>query len=210
MWAPYFHYVIDHVDGLRSPFGQQHPVYVLIETESTNTAADRERMENALADVFESGTLIDATLAQSEREAESLWKIRDGIGDITPMLQPMLSFDVSMPIGSMPSFLAEVDAEFRSQLGDVTKLVFGHIGDSNLHLAVTTGRTDDLDQLCDIVYTATGRVNGSVSAEHGVGVLRREYLHHSRSDAELALMRRLKAALDPQGLLNPNRVIELA
>ena len=207
MWAPYFHYVVDHVEGLRSPFDTEYPIYVLIETEGTDQAADHERMETALEAGFDAGIVIDAALAQSDRESESLWKIRDGIGDITPMLQPMVAFDVSMPIGEMPAFLARVDREFEAQFDTVSCLIFGHIGDNNLHLAVTTGREADLHTLCDIVYAATGAHSGSVSAEHGVGVLRRKYLHFSRNEAEIALMRRLKSALDPKGILNPNRVV---
>lgn len=207
MWAPYFDYVIDHVDGVRSPFAERHPFYVLVETEGTESDADRTRMEDALAAMLEAGTLIDATLAQSARESDSLWQIRDGIGEITPMLQPMLSFDVSMPIGSMPPFLAEVDRELAARCGEVTNLVFGHIGDGNLHLAVTTGRAEDLETFCDVIYHATGRAGGSVSAEHGIGVLRRDYLHLSRSAAEMELMRKLRQALDPQQLLNRGRVV---
>ena len=139
--------------------------------------------------------------------SQGFWKIRDSIGDVTPTLQPMLAFDVSLPIDAMPGFLARVDAEFARWPNPVTNLVFGHIGDSNLHLAVSTHRHERLDALCDAVYSAVGAHGGSVSAEHGVGTLRRQYLHHSRSAAELELMRRLKAALDPHGILNAARVL---
>jgi FAD/FMN-containing dehydrogenase len=119
----------------------------------------------------------------------------------------MLAFDVSLPIDAMAGFLARIDAEFARWPNQVTNLVFGHIGDSNLHLAVTTHRHDGLEALCDTVYSAVGAHGGSVSAEHGVGTLRRKYLHHSRGPAELDLMRRLKAALDPHGILNAARVL---
>jgi FAD/FMN-containing dehydrogenase len=207
MWAGYFHYVLEHMPALRSPFAERHALYALVEIEGTEHAADTARLEAALADALESGAVADAVLAQSAREAQSLWAIRDGIGDVTPTLQPLLAFDVSLPIDAMPAFLATVDAAFARFADPVTNLVFGHIGDSNLHLAVTTHHARDLGKLCEVVYGAVGEHGGSISAEHGVGTLRRDYLHHSRSAAELELMRRLKAALDPHGILNAQRVL---
>ena len=207
MWAPYFHYVIDNVEVARSPFDKTYPLYVLIETEGADDNLERERLELALESALTSGLIIDAAIAQSERETRSFWSVRDGIAEITPLMQPMLAFDVSMPIGEMPDFLARIEREFARDFTQVANLIFGHIGDNNLHLAVSTGREEDLKKLSDVVYAATGAHQGSVSAEHGVGTLKRGYLHHSRSNVEIELMKRLKSAFDPQGILNPNRVI---
>ncbi len=207
MWSGYFDHVVEHVESVRSPFDVKHTIYLLVESEGADAEGDRERLENALAGALEDGIIADAAIAQSEREADSFWAIRDGIAEITPGLMPMLAFDVSMPISEMPSFLERVDAELGAGFDGVTNLVFGHIGDNNLHLAVTTGRESDFDALCDIVYGATGAHKGSVSAEHGVGMHKRRYLHLSRTQGELALMRRLKGALDPKGILNPLRVL---
>ena len=144
MWASYVHYVLKHGSGVQSPFDREYPLYALIEVEGTDDAGERARLETVLEAALGEGVVADAAIAQSLREAQGFWKIRDSIGDVTPTLQPMLAFDVSLPIDAMPGFLARVDAEFARWPNPVTNLVFGHIGDSNLHLAVTTHRHDGL------------------------------------------------------------------
>jgi FAD/FMN-containing dehydrogenase len=207
MWSSYFHYVLDHSSSLESPFDERFALYALVEIEGTSHDGDRAELEAALVAALGAGTIADAALAQSERETKTFWAIRDAIGDITPTLQPLLAFDVSLELGSMKAFLATLDAEFSRFPDPVTNLVFGHIGDSNLHLAVTTHSARDLERLCEIVYGTVGAHGGSISAEHGVGTLRRDYLRHSRTAAEIELMRRLKRALDPNGILNADRVL---
>jgi FAD/FMN-containing dehydrogenase len=207
MWASYFHYVLDRLPALASPFDARHALYALVEVEGTDHDGDRALLEAALVEALQTRTIMDAAIAQSDRETKSFWAIRDAIGEVTPTLQPLLAFDVSLPVDSMQAFLASLDAELGRYPRPVTNLVFGHIGDSNLHLAITTHDARDSDALCGLVYDAIGAHNGSISAEHGVGTLRSRYLHHSRNAAELDVMRRLKAALDPHGILNMQRVL---
>lgn len=207
MWASYYDCVISKIDTLRSPFDEPYPLYVLAQIEGNNHAADTEKLESALAELLESGAVLDAAIAQSERETEEFWQIRDGIAEVTPMLQPLVAFDVSVPIRDMEAFTDKAQASLEARFPGVQNLVFGHVGDNNLHLSVTTGKRDDIEAICKIVYDVTCEFDGSIAAEHGIGVSRRKYLKLSRNDAEIALMRQLKAALDPKGILNPGRVI---
>ena len=207
MWSPYFDRVIDHSDTLRSPFDENYPIYALAEAEGSDQETDSRRFEEVLGGALEDGLIDDAAIAQSEKDRQSFWNIRDGVAEITADLLPYASLDVSMEIAEMAEFLDEFDTELKQALPDAINLVFGHIGDNNLHLFVSTRREGDLKTIFDIGYRLTGAHGGSVSAEHGIGVLKRDYLHLSRSPEELELMRRLKNALDPKGILNPGRVI---
>lgn len=207
MWSPYFDRVIRHSDSLRSPFDRDYPIYALVEAEGSDQETDSRRFEEVLAGALEAGLIDDAAIAQSEKDRQAFWNIRDGVAEITADLLPYASLDVSMDIAEMAEFLDEFDTELKEALPDAINLVFGHIGDNNLHLFVSTRREGDLETIFDIGYRLTGAHDGSVSAEHGIGVLKRDYLHLSRSPEELDLMRRLKQALDSRGILNPGRVI---
>jgi FAD/FMN-containing dehydrogenase len=205
MWAPYFDCVLE-ITKLRSPLSEGFPLYVLIETEGFDQVADQAQFDETLAWALESGIIGDAVVAQSEKDTQHFWEIRDGIGEITPRLYPLLVFDVSLPLHEMEDFLARTDSALRQRFAQVTNLVFGHVGDNNLHLAITTGKEADMPAVCEIVYEAVGAHQGAIAAEHGVGTLRLPYLRYSRSPTEIALMKRLKKALDPRGILNSGRV----
>ena len=207
MWANYYDLVIDQVTHLQSPFDEQHPFYVLMEIEGSNQEQDSERFQTMLESALESGLLIDASIAQSEKESTSFWQIRDGIGEILPDLAPCANFDISVPISQMLEFLEKANARLQQVFPTVQILIFGHLGDSNMHYIARTGRKQDKEKIYDIIYELTGEHQGSVSAEHGIGKIKRGYLKHSRNEVELQVMRQLKNTFDPLGILNPNRVI---
>ncbi len=207
MWESYFHFITDNVDGIDSPMDQRYPIYVLTELEGSNAEKDKEMFENTLAAAMEDGLVVDALIANSEKDREGFWKIRDGVGEISAFIKGCANFDISVPISSMEAFLEQVDKEVSAELPKAKILVFGHIADSNLHFLCHTGSPDDIKTIYAIVYKVVGDFSGSVSAEHGIGVQKIKYLHHSRTPQEIALMQGLKQALDPKGILNQGRVL---
>ena len=183
--------------------------YVLIETMGQDPEKDQERYETVIGEALEAGVVKDAIIAKSGREATELWAVRDSPGEWqrTPHW-PQLGFDVSVPTGEIAALMGEIDAELASRWPQLKTVYFGHVADGNLHASVRmNGHSVPALEIEDAVYGIVARRSGSISAEHGIGSLKREFLHYSRSPAELALMRAIKQAMDPNGILNPGKVI---
>ena len=179
----------------------------MVEFSGTEPDHDRNRFEALLGQAMTDGGVVDAVVAQSDQAARDFWAIREGHGiDTKPLV---INFDVSLPIADIDSFAAQCRAALSAKWPDSLNVFYGHIGDSNLHISVMMeGQGPEVMHDVDaVVYEAVRAMKGSVSAEHGVGTLKRAYLGHSRSAAELGVMRRLKQALDPKGILNPGKLI---
>jgi len=207
MWASYYRHAVDVVKCRRDPFEQQHNYYVLLESEGNDPARDDERFQAALFDELESGRLVDAVLARSAQDRQDFWVIRDAVGEILRTLKHEANFDIGIPLNETESCIREIVAELNSEFPGLFLLIFGHVGDGNIHLIATTGIEQDRDRIYDIVYRITGAHHGGIAAEHGIGMLKKPWLHLSRNPQEIALMRTLKAAFDPKNILNPGRVI---
>ena len=192
------------------PYG--HGMYVLIEALGADPAADQERFERVLADALEREVIVDAVIAKSEAERKTMWAPREDVFQMD-RYGPSHSFDVSLAIGDMPRYLEVVRRALQEQVPGAKSWVFGHVADGNLHIAVCAGdaqrhaATFDAVERC--VYEPLRGITGSISAEHGIGLERKAYLEISRTRAEIATMRALKAALDPRAILNPGKVIDV-
>lgn len=180
--------------------------YVLIETLGGDQTADAARMEEVLGQTMEAGLIADAVIAKSEAERMQMWALRDDVAQVARN-GPVVTFDVSLSLPNMESYLDAVRDDLKRRWPAATLVVFGHLGDGNLHLIAGVGDREARKDVEDIVYGRLREVRGSVSAEHGIGLQKRAYLGWSRSPEEIALMRTLKSALDPNGVLNPGKVL---
>jgi FAD/FMN-containing dehydrogenase len=211
MWEPFYKLVTSEPARNRPPLPYGHPYYILIEALGSSQERDSERFETVLDEAMAAGFITDAVLAKSRAERDKLWAMRDDVEQMG-RLAPIFTYDISLPIPTMPSYVEEVRAGLEAKWKNPGYVVFGHLGDGNLHVVVGVGSGDlaTRRQVEEIVYGPLRSRGGSVSAEHGIGIEKRKYLSWSRSEAEIAVMRALKQTLDPRGILNPGKVIELA
>jgi len=198
--------VLAHSPGLQDPLAATHPWYVLAELgDSGDPAALRERVESALADCAERGALRDAALAQSGEQSRELWRIRETI----PEAQfTNVKHDVSVPVARIPEFIDRAGRSLRERFGEIAIYCFGHVGDGNLHYNVgSEALMARREEVSRVVYDALDAFGGSISAEHGLGQLKREEIRRHKHPLELELMRSLKRTLDPGGLMNPGKLL---
>ncbi len=207
MWPGYVE-ASARAQGRSRPFPDVSPLCVLIETAGVHESACMAEMEALLSDGLEAGDMEDAIVAQTLEQAQGLWALREGVTELLSQLRPCAAFDVSVAMPLLESLVGELEAGLAARFPQAHHLFFGHLGDGNLHL-ISGPHTDprEMHAVEDIVYSCVGRYRGSISAEHGIGVVKREHLHHSRTDSEMALMRQLKDLLDPRHILNAGRVV---
>ena len=208
-------FVLRHQPGSVDPFDTAYPWYLLVElSDPAAAAALDETLQVALGESVELGLLQDAVIASSQAQAAALWRLREGISEAQNHEGPSLKHDISVPISSIPAFIAGTGARLQEALPGVRIVCYGHVGDGNLHynLSKPPGMEDaaflaQAPQLTGQVFDATLALNGSISAEHGLGQAKRDAARHYKNPLEQALMRALKDTLDPKGLMNPGKVL---
>ena len=201
-----------HLEGVRNPLAERAPWYVLVELAWSLPDGLMPAAEAWLADAFEADLLLDATIAASEGQRRMLWRMREELSPAMRQEGKIIRNDISVPVGRIPELIVRGQPLIERLVPDGRLLPFGHLGDGNLHfnilLPLATGQLEPLREtvqhaVCDLVQ----ELGGSISAEHGIGRLKRDELAARKDPLEIELMRRLKTALDPQGILNPGAVI---
>ena len=210
MWQRTYRAMTQPPSSFSAPLPDRYPYYVFIESLGSNQAKDLERLEDLVGEALEQNLIGDGVLAQSERELQSIWKIREDVSVLADQANFDQHFDISLPI---PVIGKEVDhaIDQLEQLDFVEKIFpFGHVADGNIHFII--GKKDNSPEIIEainaVIYANLEKNKGSVSAEHGIGLDKKDYLNTSRSSQEIALMRLLKKTLDPKGILNPGRIID--
>lgn len=211
--------VLELLPAARAPLAGDHAWHALIEVVADAESAPslRDRVEGAMAAVFERGLADDAILSASEAQAEALWRLRESVPIAERAKGPAVQHDISVPVEDMPAFIDAAVPAVEAAFPGVQAVAFGHLGDGNVHFHVLAPADTDSawqhetgKQISAMVHDLVVQWHGSISAEHGIGQLKRAELERVGDPVALGLMRRIKAALDPQELLNPGKLVALA
>ncbi|MBU2327714.1 MAG: FAD-binding oxidoreductase [Alphaproteobacteria bacterium] len=204
-----------HIAGVRDPLTSDHPWYALIDISTSDSSETAEAMmQELLAEAHEAGLVSDAAIASSIAQQDAFWHLRESMSEAQRPEGGSIKHDVSVPVSRIPDFLAEADAAVHALMPDARICAFGHLGDGNIHYNISQPVGADKAEFIGrwrevngVVHAVVHRHTGSISAEHGVGQLKRDELAASRPAIETELMRRIKQAFDPAGIMNPGKVI---
>jgi D-lactate dehydrogenase (cytochrome) len=203
-----------HLPGARDPLGSPYPWYVLAEIFGDDESRTREQMESLLADGMEQLLVTDATIAESVEHRNMLWKLRTGMSDVQKPEGGSIKHDISVPVSSVPAFVKEATAKVEQMIPGARVVAFGHLGDGNLHYNVSQPLGADKakfmakwEAVNEAVHAIVAKYDGSISAEHGIGLLKRDLLAKTKDPVALSVMHAIKRTLDPNGILNPGKVL---
>jgi FAD/FMN-containing dehydrogenase len=206
--------VLKHLPGARDPIADRHPWYVLIEVSSAAEGGADEAFEALLGEAMEAGEVDDAVIAGSLDQRAALWRMREGMSEVQGIEGGSIKHDVSVPIAAVPEVIDEGIRVAEAYIPGIRPVPFGHLGDGNIHFnfsqpvgADKAAYLEQWDELNARVHAVVLAHGGSVSAEHGIGRLKRHLLEEVKDPVALATMRAIKATLDPRGILNPGKVL---
>jgi FAD/FMN-containing dehydrogenase len=207
--------VLDYASGTRSPFADRHPWYVLIELSGGRADGSTQALlESVLTDAADAGEITDATVATSLAQSQALWKLRENLSEAQKPAGGSIKHDISVPVAAIPRFIREAAPLIERICPGARPVPFGHFGDGNVHYNVSQPIGTDKatyiaswHTMSDEVHALVQSLDGSISAEHGIGRLKRDDLARAKSAVEMDVMRAIKAALDPRGILNPGKVL---
>ena len=207
-------FALRHGPGLRDPLAAHYPWYVLVELTASRRGNLRDTLEEVLATALERGLIGDAAIADSLDQRRAFWRLREYIVEAQKLEGGSIKHDISVPIAAVPEFITQADAAVEALVPGARPVPFGHLGDGNIHYNVSQPVGADKEaylarwqEMNDCVHAVVRKLGGSISAEHGIGRLKREDLVRVKDPVALDLMRALKRTLDPKGILNPGKVV---
>ena len=210
--------LLRHIPGARDPLESPSPWYALIEVAGGGGAGLEEQVQAALADALAQGFASDAVLARSQAQAQDFWRLRDSISESQKREGASIKHDISVPVAAIPAFIEKATAAVLAKFPGARPVTFGHLGDGNLHFNFNAPPSSgdkggdaaflaEWDEVQLTVHDIVKEFGGSISAEHGIGAMKRDLLLRYKSTEELDAMRTLKAAFDPKNILNPGKVV---
>ena len=207
LWQDFYKLVTSQRTDRQAPLEADYPYFVLVEALGSDQQSDSARFQQVLSEAFDQQLVSDAVLAKSQAERDALWAIRDDVVQLLE-LKPVFLFDVSLPISAAEAYVRGVRDALTEAWPEPRLFVFGHLGDGNIHLAISAGPEDGAARPAveRIVYEPLTQLAGSISGEHGIGLEKKPYLSWCRSEAEIELMKALKKSLDPRRILNPGKI----
>ncbi len=211
LWPRFYESVTTMVKGVRTPLQGRHGIYVLMEAQGSDREIDGARFERILERLFNDGIIEDAALARSEGDIKAFWALRDAVAENGEMLGEHVNYDIGLPVRQMQHFVDSSEAALQKTWPGTKTFYFGHIGDGNIHVVLhaAVDGAQPKPEIDRLIYGIAREMGGTISAEHGIGTVKRPYLGYTRSVEELHVMWSIKNALDPKNILNPGKVLEV-